>query len=301
MKCIVCNSNSTSSYVRDFYKLNKKTYSLVKCSKCGFVFVNPFPPEKDINGMYEGRYFDECYDSGMSEGSYFENKEKMRIRYVELLKSVLKFKKSGSIVEVGCAGGFFLELAASHGFKVQGVELSKGASKDARKLGLKVFNGTLKQAGFKPNSFDIVYMGHVLEHVANPRSMVREARRILKDKGILIIEVPSFVNSPYYNALRAFYSIVPIKPLPMFKIVPKGRYLKPYHLLEFSPKTMRMLLRQEKFHVLRLEQSVPIPDIILKKSKSIKALPLKLMFKTLETMAKLGFRGGSITVFALKH
>lgn len=301
MNCVICNSKHTKSYIRDFYKLNKKTYSLSKCQKCGMVFVNPFPPEKDIKGMYEGKYFDECYDSGMSEGSYFENKEKMHSRYIKLLNSIKKFKKSGSILEVGCAGGFFLELAKKQGFEVQGVELSKDASKEAKKLGLRIFNGTLKQAKFKKDSFDIAYMGHVLEHVTDPRDLMREARRVLKEKGILIIEVPSFVNSLYYQILRAFYKIVPIKPLPMFKIVPKGRYLKPYHLLEFSPKTMRMLLRQEKFRVLKLEQSIPMPDIVLKKSKNIKAAALKLIFKTLDTATKLGFRGGSITVFAKKN
>lgn len=290
MSCPLCGSAKSGRYARDFYKLGRQVYSLLRCKQCGLVFVSPFPSEKDIAAMYSGSYFDDCYDSGMSSAGYFENREKLTERYRKVLAGIMRYKRSGKLLEVGCAGGIFLELAKKQGFEPEGVEIS--AEMSAKALGFKVFTGTLEQAKFPSSSFDIVYMGHVLEHVTNPKAMVKEAFRVLRSNGLLVVEVPAFVNSFYYLLLRAFYSIIPLAPLPFFKIAPKGKYLKPYHLLEFSPRTLKMLLQRQGFRVARLEQSIPVPDSL--------SPVLQPVFAALKLLVKLGFRGGSLAAFAVK-
>ena len=84
-----------------------------------------------------------------------------------------------------------------------GTEYSDGACRFAREvLKLPVRVGLLEQLNFPDNSFDVVVMWHVLEHVSDPRPTLAEVARILRPGGIFLVAVPNF-GSPEGRLTKA--------------------------------------------------------------------------------------------------
>lgn len=94
-------------------------------------------------------------------------------------------------LDVGCHTGRFLEMTRSFGMEVAGVELDSHAVKAAEKKGLDVHHGTLLDARFASESFEVVTLNHVFEHLPDPDANMRELHRILKPGGTLILATPN--------------------------------------------------------------------------------------------------------------
>jgi SAM-dependent methyltransferase len=98
---------------------------------------------------------------------------------------------NGKLLDIGCATGFFLEMASQMGYKAVGVEISDFASKyGSEKLGLNIINKELRAAKFQEASFDIVTLWDVIEHFPDPRLELIEINRILVKGGIIGIITP---------------------------------------------------------------------------------------------------------------
>jgi len=143
---------------------------------------------------------------------------------------------------VGCHVGVFVEIAARHGWNAWGVEPSHWAAAHARQAGLQVVEGTLATAGFDAASFDVVTMWDVIEHVEQPSAEVREAFRLLKPGGLLVIHTMD-LNSlfarlmgkrwpwlmemhVYYFSRRTLTMLVEKAGLQVLSMRPQGRYLR---------------------------------------------------------------------------
>jgi ubiquinone/menaquinone biosynthesis C-methylase UbiE len=152
-------------------------------------------------------------------------------------RGVMNYKKSGLLLDLGCAAGdFLIHIQKKYGWQVRGVEISNYASAIAREqLGLDVFTGNLQAASFPDNTFDAVTMWDVLEHLHDPTATLREIHRVMKPGGILALRVP---NGDSYDA-RIF-----------------GSYWSgldaPRHLYVYSRSTLRALLEKNGFEVLRM-------------------------------------------------
>ena len=103
------------------------------------------------------------------------------------------FVENGSLLEVGCASGMYLDLMRSLGWeRVVGVDISAGAIDQARELlGLEAYCGELSDVDFDDESFDAVSMSHTLEHIAEPGAFLAELYRMLKPNGRIAIVVPN--------------------------------------------------------------------------------------------------------------
>ena len=78
------------------------------------------------------------------------------------------------------------------GWEISGVESSKSGAAIGKKVyGIDIFNGSLNEAHYRDNSFDIITMWHVLEHVSEPTEIFQEVKRILKPGGIFLVAVPN--------------------------------------------------------------------------------------------------------------
>jgi SAM-dependent methyltransferase len=113
-----------------------------------------------------------------------------RIRWQWLKKRLPVF--TGHLLEIGCGTGEFLKTAMASGWDVSGLELSENF-RDAAKdwYGLDLQGDELAQAGFADNSFDMVTLLHVFEHLPNPLEFINQISRIVKSGGWLFIAVPS--------------------------------------------------------------------------------------------------------------
>ena len=91
------------------------------------------------------------------------------------------------VLDVGCSRGNFLAAGARLGFHMEGVEPAPATAAAARALGLNVHTGLLEQAGLPAAAFDAVTLFEVIEHLKDPLPLMRECRRVLKPRGLLIV------------------------------------------------------------------------------------------------------------------
>lgn len=218
-----------------------------QCADCGFVFLSRQPTREGLARLYDAEYFDRDYHCGHEETCYFENEEPQVDSAASLISLVERHRRPGVILEVGCAGGYFLQAAAARGWTPIGIEVSGDAARFAREtLGLTVHAGTLEEIRLDEESIDAVYMGDVLEHMTEPRATLRRLRRLLRPGGVLLIAGPITINSLDRRLGMWIY-----RSMGRTKILKQP----PYHLLEFTPRTLGDALRRAGFDVLYSRQS----------------------------------------------
>ncbi len=207
----------------------KNNYRLYTCSLCKLIFVHPTP---DSSTIYNEMYFSGGED-GFGYVDYDADKEAMRPVFERYLDMCAAYGKSGgTLLDVGAATGFFLNIASKRGFKVFGVEMSEFAAGIGRKAGLDVRQGSLREVKFPAEFFDIVTMFDVLEHMADPFAELQEVGRILKPGGLLVVNTPNGESFVGKVLKTKWYFIIP-----------------PEHLYYFSAKNLKKYLEKIGFEV----------------------------------------------------
>jgi SAM-dependent methyltransferase len=145
------------------------------------------PPQKPID--YEEAYWGRVTDPDGKERTRADE----RGQYLDDLRQELEFLNGlapGRVCDVGCGLGFLLS-ALREGWRKYGVEVSTYAARQAQEWA-NVHVGPLQEAGYPDGYFDLVVMYHVIEHMADPLSAIREVCRILRPGGVLLFATPDF-------------------------------------------------------------------------------------------------------------
>jgi SAM-dependent methyltransferase len=154
---------------------------------CGLVFTIH---SADSNDAYDLEYF---ADGGYR--SYFARAPQWRYEAQWRLRWLLDATRPRTLLEIGCAGGFFLEAARRGGIAARGVEVSEVAARYAQlTLGVQVTIGHFEQANLE-GPFDAVCAFHVLEHVDDPRGFLEKARELIAPRSCLALEVPNIESA----------------------------------------------------------------------------------------------------------
>jgi SAM-dependent methyltransferase len=284
-----------------------QVFDLVKCSGCGLVYVHPMPSLETVCSLYSEKYFYSDFSCGIRKGTYLETEGSRVEEYRETLTQIQVFKGSGRFLEVGCAAGSFLNYAQRAGFEVEGVDISEWAASTAREqFGLKVHQGRLVETGLPGKSFDVVFLGDLLEHEPDPAGFLGEVHCILKDDGVAVIKVPVYVNSFYYRIARRMpwswtMGRLDARLLHSLKVSGDAPAFPPYHLYEYSPRTLEMLLDKMGFRILRRQSSILIPEFLREPDASWPERVALVGFVFLRLIIRtLNIHGGHITVFAEK-
>ena len=170
----------------DSYKITDHSVSvavrLVKCCKCGLIYMNPRTDHTKIHNNY----------ISMADDFYVQEGAGRRKSADFILKYLEKINKKGRILDVGCATGFLLDQARKQGWEVYGVELSAWAVDYAKnKLQLpNITQGLLKEANYPANFFDVVVLKDVIEHLTDPKETLEQIRYVLKPSGIMCCNTP---------------------------------------------------------------------------------------------------------------
>lgn len=232
--------NPTEKHVLDLkdYFLSKEDFKIMECSHCGLRFTTPRPGPDAIGRYYQS---DEYY-------SHQENKKGLVPRIYEFVKSFnIKHKASlaisglpvGKMLDIGCGVGDFLVYLQKQGWEVQGVEPSEAAKKIAEtRLGF-LPKSPLEYASFPDQSFDVITMWHVLEHVDDLHFQTSELVRLLKPGGRLIIALPNFqsFDCQYYKDKWAAWDV-------------------PRHLNHFAPDVIRDIITSLGFQVIDTQKLI---------------------------------------------
>jgi SAM-dependent methyltransferase len=187
------------------HRVTEDRFRIVRCSDCGFVFVNPRPSKDDIHAFYPPEFYDVDIDADM----LIKSKETVLREKAKFLDELTP----GRLLDIGCQKGEFLYWMKRKGWDVEGVEFS---SLPPNLFDVPIHRREADSLGFEDHSFDVITLWAVLEHVHDPVAVLREVRRLLRPSGRAVVLIPNFNSIP-------------------------GRYMRhddvPRHLLMFTPKT----------------------------------------------------------------
>ncbi|MCX8117383.1 MAG: class I SAM-dependent methyltransferase [Desulfobacterota bacterium] len=210
-----------------FHPLHKEDgWQMVRCATCRFIYLNPRPTEEALFRFYQ-TYLPE------GQPSVEDWKRMMGPVFKRAADLIERTKKGGRLLDVGAGFGFFLSEMKERGWDASGVELSQRAIDYARGvLGIDLQMGPLEKIGFKEDQFDVVSGFYVIEHLPRPMAFLREAHRILKPKGLLLLRYPH--TTPIKDLLHRFH-------------IPNCLYDLPAHLSDFSPEMIERCLKEAGF------------------------------------------------------
>ena len=224
------NKTTLKNYisVRDYSNTQEK-FTIVSCETTNFLFTNPRPIEKEISKYYD---FDD-YISHTNKKSDFMSRLYYTVRGHSIkrkYKLISKLINSKKILDVGSGTGEFLSYMQNKGFETCGVEVAK----KARELSIKNHKLLVSESfsNLKKKNFDIITMWHVLEHVYDLDGYMKTIKKLLNDKGILVIAVPNHkcFDQKFYGKYWAGWDA-------------------PLHLWHFDKESMQKLAKKYGFRI----------------------------------------------------
>lgn len=258
MPCPVCSSLERR-YVSEIGR-NFKSLETVICKGCGLLHSNPIPSKVELDTFYEKKY----------RSSYkFARKPRLKhiLRYapgaLERVETVLSYKKPEQIklIDIGSGSGEFLYMAHRAGFDARGIEPHTGYCEYTKQeLGLNVLNTTLEQAGLEKDSFDIINLNHVLEHMPDPLDTLSRLHSLLRKDGLLMVDVPDI-------------SICSHAPWTQFHYA---------HLYNFNHLTLKALVEKAGFEILNPQTTTT--NLVARKSTVARADALLEMSQNFDHM-----------------
>lgn len=238
--CPVCKSNATRQVLtcRD-YTVSKENFDIWECSNCTLRFTWPVPDEKAIAPYYQSDTYISHSDSGKGLiNKFYKGARNYTLKWkLQLVKSVARLQ-TGKLLDIGAGTGAFVNTMAKAGWNCTGLEPDAGARKVAKKN-----YGITPQASenlftLPEQSFDVITMWHVLEHVHRLHEYIEQIKFLLKPGGIALIAVPNYTSkdAEHYGPFWAAYDV-------------------PRHLYHFSPQAMRTLV---EMHGMEVRETKPM-------------------------------------------
>ena len=217
------------------HSVSKETFDLYHDETLDMLITFPQPSLENLGKYYESEDYISHTDNKRSlfEKLYHFIKNIALKNKLNLINSLQPNK--GSILDIGAGTGDFLSVAKNDGWQTIGVEPSEKAKSIAKRKGLSFVKQT---TGLANNSFDVISMWHVLEHVPDLDKQIKELKRLLKPNGTLLIAVPNFksFDAKHYEKFWAAYDV-------------------PIHFWHFSKTAIKLLFEKEK---MKLEKVLPM-------------------------------------------
>ncbi len=228
--CLICDSENHEPYLQVPNRFDtQERFYLVRCARCGFVYLSPRPTQECMGRYYEDERYHPHQRNGVSRtdrlyrllrGWNLRNKRRLIERYCT----------KGSILDVGCGTGEFLTEMQGAGWQVLGIEPASQARGFAEKGGLRVLDRIEKCH----DRFDAITLWHVLEHVHEAHDLLHQLCKLLSPRGRIFVAVPnleSFDAKCYGSHWIAFDA--------------------PRHLYHFRPQDMRLFFHTHGLNLIR--------------------------------------------------
>ncbi|MGV1012819.1 MAG: class I SAM-dependent methyltransferase [Flavobacterium sp.] len=216
------------------YSVSQETFELLHDEELDMLITHPQPSLEKLPSYYESVDYISHTDGNKS---LFEKMYQFvkTIALKNKLKLINSQSPKASILDIGAGVGDFLTVAKNDGWETIGIEPSDKAKAIAKNKGVS-FVESLSE--LESNSFDVITMWHVLEHVPDLENQIKELKRLIKPTGTVIVAVPNFksYDAEYYGKFWAAYDI-------------------PIHLWHFSKTAIKKLFAKEE---LELKEVLPM-------------------------------------------
>jgi SAM-dependent methyltransferase len=253
--CYMCGAGGEQLYegLKDRLFNAPGEWNLKRCAnpECGLIWLDPMPLEEDIGIAYESyfthvapedaspltppgarrRTAEFCRSAYRAWRFNYGNEAGKPLRWLMALPILLSrvecdgldiplrylaVPKKGRMLDVGCGDGWVLKLARELGWNEEGVDFDRRAVDLVRRKGLRVRHGRLADQCYPDDSFDLVLMSHVIEHVHDPLGTLREIRRVLRRGGTLTVTTPNAGSWGHRHFGRDWRGLEPPRHLRIF-------------------------------------------------------------------------------------
>ncbi len=222
-----------SERIRPRYVLARYGLTIFECDACSLRFVGDDLSDDRIDRLYQQPALAEYF---CALGARHDRKFAPRL--VELARAGVT--PGSRVVDVGCGSGEFPAMAAAAGYAACGIDVSEPSIEVARKLhrgvDFRVADAS-DLAVSELESFDVVTLWDVIEHVLRPHEVIASAATLLRPGGLIVLGTPNGA-SIYDRVADALYRVVP----PIGKLMLMQRYSE-WHLQIWTARTLSRLLR----------------------------------------------------------
>jgi 2-polyprenyl-3-methyl-5-hydroxy-6-metoxy-1,4-benzoquinol methylase len=238
LNCPICGHQNhvTHLELKDYF-LTEEEFSILKCTSCGLLTTFPQPLPSEIGKYYKSsNYISHATEAKSIEAFIYNFVRKKTLG--SKLSLIRKHSEGNRLLDIGCATGTFLDYCRSKGYIVQGVE----PDDNARNYAINQLNLTVNDLDILPdlkeNSFDVITMWHVLEHVNDIQERMRLVNRLLTKNGTAFIALPNPLSydAQYYKEHWAAYDV-------------------PRHLYHFTSSSFKVLAES---HGMQITKIIPM-------------------------------------------
>jgi len=195
VKCYNCGS---TEIINEFV-VNR--FRHVRCKKCGMVYVSPRFKESITHDLYSESDYTEYYKIKLIPSIDYRRDVLAVNKYKQIMDN---FEKPGKVLDIGCGLGEVLSVFKENNWDCTGIEFNNFAAGFARdKFGLNIINESIYNIE-SSEKYDLIMLWGVLEHFYNPLQVLEKIHGLLKDDGLLLLEVPSAdsVMVRYYEGIN---------------------------------------------------------------------------------------------------
>jgi len=329
--CDLCHSDQSEVVTRQrdlLLEVTNDEFTIVKCCRCGLVYLNPRPSKELLSSYYPTVYYPPVQAKTRTQFQQQAKKVSAQIKrwvledyygypstvstgWLRIVRRILlwpdktlrelkgrhplPWRGEGKVLDVGCGVGGHLKTLQDQGWEPYGIEISEVAAAHARKLVTEnIHTGTLESAPFPPQSFDLILMSHSLEHLPSPVAALRLVHRLLNGDGLLVVSVPN-VDSLEFKLFGRWW--FPLDP--------------PRHFYHFDKHSLSGIFAQAGFRLQRVRTSISAIFLMasldrLWKHRFRKNVPFRKVINRLiarpvsRIAGHLGY-GTEITVYAVKQ
>lgn len=191
------------------HSVSGELFHLVENKTYGFLETTPKPSSEILPNYYKSEDYISHTDS---KRNFFEHAYHIvrKIALHQKLKLITKVSlEQNTLLDIGCGTGDFLQTAQKNNWIVSGVEPNPEARAISNKKTNNAIFDTAHLSLFREQSFDVITLWHVLEHVPNLEEYIQILNKLLKPNGVLVIAVPNYnsYDARYYGAFWAAFDV----------------------------------------------------------------------------------------------
>lgn len=210
------------------HSVSGEEFQLIYNEELDMLETYPQPKAEKLSDYYKSEDYISHTDTkrNLLEFVYHAARQMALKRKLKLINSFQS--ESKNLLDIGCGTGDFLATASNSGWEITGIEPDEKARIIANSKTNNAVFKTEELEKLRPNSFDVITLWHVLEHLPNLEKQMLQLKTLLKRNGTLVIAVPNYksYDAQYYKNFWAAYDV-------------------PRHLWHFSRTSISELFRKE--------------------------------------------------------
>jgi len=215
------------------HTVSRRSFEILECGSCGLRFTQDVPDEVSISYFYRSEEYISHTDTnkGLVNRLYHIVRRQTLSDKLRLIITASRLKK-GRLLDIGAGTGAFAAYMQEHGWETAGLEPDDAARERARAVHGLSLQPVEDLYSLPAESFDVITLWHVLEHVHALHPYLEQLKKLLKKGGRIFIAVPNYTSydARKYGPFWAAYDV-------------------PRHLYHFSPDAMERLLAGHDLHL----------------------------------------------------